>query len=257
MKKILHLFGILTLVLISSCSKDDNTESETSDTNSVLLKKVVSKYGTNELTSVFTYNGNKLTTVNYSDGDSYSFTYTGDLITKIEYFEKNVLSEKDLYTYDSQGNLVTEIRIEGSYGHRTEYIRNSDGTISYNGYYGDVTSQKTFSTKGKLYFSNGEIIKNESSDTAGSSTYEDVVTYSYDTKNNPYKNITGFDKIAISESFNDLFDDLESGITHNLLKEEWTSFNKLEDTTTCTYIYDSNGFPKTSIVDGTSFQYFY
>ncbi|PKB15878.1 hypothetical protein [Flavobacterium sp. 5] len=256
MKKILFLFSTLTLVLIYSCSNDEKNDSETSDTSSVLLKKVISKDDDSELITTFTYDGKKLTTVNFSDGDLYSFTYTGDLITKIEYFEKNVLSEKDLYTYDSQGNLVTVINIEGNYAHRTEYTRNSDGTISYDGYYGDATSQTMFSTKGKLYFLNSEIIKDESSDIQGSTTYEDVVTYIYDTKNNPYKNITGFDKIMISES-SDFFDDLEGGISHNLLKEEWTSFNKSEETTSCTYTYESNGFPKTSIVDGTSFQYFY
>ena len=90
MKKLLCLLSASFLVLMG-CSKDDAT-SENPDSSTVLLKKIIDTDSDGiETTAEYTYEGNKLIEVSYSDGNIEKSTYTGDLITKVEFFEEEVL----------------------------------------------------------------------------------------------------------------------------------------------------------------------
>jgi hypothetical protein len=85
MKKILLLLSF-SVVLLSSCSSDDSSPSESQP---LLLKTMTEGdvlFG--QTVTHFTYNGNKLVEIFKDGDDDYAdvYTYTGDLITKIEKF---------------------------------------------------------------------------------------------------------------------------------------------------------------------------
>jgi hypothetical protein len=78
-------------------------------------------------------------------------------------------------------------------------------------------------------------------------------TYQYDDKNNPFKNMVGFDKIAFANG-------TASGINHNmtLLTE---NFGGSTINTTTTFTYNTANYPVTSSEDYdgeiTTSEYFY
>ncbi len=251
MKKLALAFSALLLIL-SSCSSSDSSSSSTTD---VLPKKSIYTDDDGTYTTLFTYNGNKIVTAISDDDTSIEFTYTGDLITKIEYFEGSTLDQTDTYTYNSSNQLVTFLRITylDDYGDRTTYVYNSDGTISFTDYSGDSTSQTMVDRNGKIFFENNELVKTEFY-IGSSSTLFNTLTYTYDTKNNPFKNVTGFDKTGYDEGYT-------QGVNRNILTILGTAFNS--DDATYDYTYNSSNYPtnvlETFTFSGmtTSTQYFY
>ncbi|MFN3753985.1 hypothetical protein [Flavobacterium sp.] len=87
MKKI-FCFISFSLLFLTSCSSDSDSETSSSD---LLLKQIVEGdvvFGGS--VSNFTYDGNKLVEIKRNiDSEVYSdiYTYTGDVITKIEKFQ--------------------------------------------------------------------------------------------------------------------------------------------------------------------------
>jgi hypothetical protein len=243
MKKILCLFGALSLML-TSCSSDDSNsdDSGSSSTNSVLVKKTTSTMTNSAWSSIFTYSGNKLATIKYSDGDSETYTYTGDLITKYEYFEGNSTKADNTttYTYDASSNLISQTTADLSGGvYKTVYTKNTDGTISYVQYSGDATTQTNIQASGKFFLINNDVAKVERYNSDGS-TYKST-TFTYDDKNNAIGNVTGFSKIGFA-----LFEDF-NGISHNTITEveSYPSYPNQNSTCTYKYTYDDKGFPAT------------
>jgi hypothetical protein len=217
MKKILCLFGAMTLVL-ASCSSDNSSDVS----NDILLKKMIStdKNG-NVRTTNYTYDGNKIVSSIDDSGDSNMFfTYTGDLITKIEFkFPDGTVEQIDTYTYDSKKRLVKFNRSEADGEHYEEtYTHNDDGSI--NVYVDDHEN-------GKITFLNGEVSKVTSSNSPSHS-------YTYDSKKNVQINVLGQSNIAYAEGN-------ISGISHNvissidLVDENYSDFMMYE--------YDANDFP--------------
>ena len=195
-------------------------------------------------------------TGSYDDDDSYDkFYYTGDLITKIEFYDDaDFLEEKVTYTYNADGKLTSYVSVDfvNDDGDREVYTYNADGTVSGVSYFGDSVSQTTPGTTRTISFSNGEVSSEVSSSGFGSDT---TYTYTYDTKNHPYKNIKGYDKIAAySDSDN-------SGVAHNLLTRVQTS-GAFTNTNTYSYTYNSDDYPltmstSTSGILNESIQYIY
>ena len=223
----------------------------------VLVTKKVENY-TNDgmvITTNFTYNGKKIVGTTDSDGDYEHYTYAGDLLTNIKYYDSDdVLQEEETFTYNGNGDLVSYLMIEsvGDHGQKEDYVHNSDGTISVTSYYGTAASQPNMASTGVIYFVNGEVSKIETT-TAG---FDDSTTlYTYDTKNNPYKNITGYAKIAFVD-----FD--ANGCNHNILTSNTAGTSSNESYTTV-YTYNALNFPLTDVEtdnsDGTtiSTQYTY
>lgn len=246
MKKILCLFSALTLVLISSCSSDD---SSSNSSEGVLLKKRIQTGSDPEenLTINYTYDGNKLISIidNTKVLNVY-LTYTGDLITKLEYkYANGTIEQSQSYAYNSDGKVVTFIRVEpeDGLGSKEVYTYNADGSVNVKNYSGDEISQTVFDGEGKVTYVNGEI--SEITSTSG-----EHHKYTYDTKNNPLKNVLGWDKIA--------FTDGEAyGILHNLLTDSVDN----ELWSNSTFIYNENGYPVKEVNTGTdtfgTTEYFY
>jgi hypothetical protein len=188
----------------------------------MLLKRL--EYSDNFGPIYFKYNGTKLNYYSFGEQSGLlkkQFTYTGNVITKAEWFENGVATgEKDTYTYSNNKLIEHRTYSPGAVLERVsnfEYI--SDGTINLTA----ENSSGNIVFFAKLYLdSNGNVIKSESS-----SSY--FVLYEYDNKNNPFRNITGFSEIFLT--------DPNFG-TNNLTKK--TSGNNIYN---YNYQYNSQNYP--------------
>jgi hypothetical protein len=136
-----------------------------------------------------------------------------------------------LYTYDGN-KLATYVRLEhdDDFGAKEVYTYNGDGTVTIMAYSGDVVSQTNPDGVGTITFlANGEV---------GTITtnFSDNRSYTYDNKNNPFKNVTGYSKIS-------WVDTSASGILHNVTSE---SINSSIATTTA-YTYNSGDYPTEAV----------
>lgn len=238
MKKII----ILTLsVLLFSCSSNDSNGN--SNTGVVLLRKTISSNSQGTVTTNLNYNGNKIVNATSSNGTEDIYTYTGDLITKHESYNNNVLFRSVLYSYNSQNNLNSSIELNHNtnYGTKTILTYNSNGTITYNMYDGNLISQTGLWGTYTATLNNGEIttFKDESSNT----TY----TYTYDLKNNYMKNILGYEKASMA---------VGSGVSYNIdgifqnliLQQTSTQTGSQYTQKTGQHTYNAENLPLTSVI---------
>ena len=251
MKKILTLVSAIALVF-TSCSSDD---SATNENENILLKKTILTEGGNTETYDWTYDGNKLVSNISNDGSKLLYTYTGDLLTKVQEFDGASLEFTTNYFYNN-GKLVSmeEISTGSSQKERTDYTYNSDGTVSFTKYSIVIATNATSTiNNGKLFFANNNVIKREEI-----STYSTITTtYLYDDKKNPFMNVVGLDK---------LFDETRSS-KNNVVKETEVVENTSGGTTntyitTNVYTYNASGYPITVVEtqqsgDVTSYQLLY
>ena len=231
MKKLLVLIVIIPTLVLFSCSSSSDSSQSSSD---VLLKKEIWS-GT---TYNYSYQGNKLVSIVGSDGFYSNFTYTGDLITKIESVDPlNSFNGHDEYYY-SGNNLIQIKEYYGSVLNRKiDIVFNSDNTRTWthNNYYGSnsITVYKDF-------YVNEECVKSQRLNSNGS--VANTTTFFYDTYNCRTKNITGYRYIAG-------WDDLDSPF-HNILKTLNTTSSS-NSTTNFSYEYNSDGYP-TSVTETNS-----
>jgi len=229
-KKQSFFLSTISLFALTSCSSDDNSSTDSNTSTDVLIKRIIytqeDPEGFNYDITYF-YNGKKLVEANYVDGTKEKYYYTGDLITKIEYLYDGEVEDQDLFVYNSDGNLI---EYKDQNGDRFLYSYNSDNTITETCFVGSTPYTKTLTVE------NDEISK---------VVYNGLVTgtykYSYDSKNSPFKNVTGYAKIAyaFAEDF-----ELE-GRSHNiaLVRNETDGLDYMKNT----FQYNSSDFP-TSVV---------
>jgi hypothetical protein len=181
MKKIILCLGLIA-VSLASCSSDDSGSSDNS--SDVLVRKVVYNAITDDYTETvqYTYNGNKLVKGVYDDGSVETYTYTGDLITKMEYTEDGELIYKETFSYDGSGRLTEYHALEDGYDDQETFVYNNDGTVTSTIGTGVAAMTRT------LHFQNDELVQI----VGGGETYN----YTYDAKNSPFGNVTGYAKIA-------------------------------------------------------------
>ncbi len=251
MKKLCAL--VFTVSILFACGgNDDSSDTENLNPDTALLKsfKLTDDFG-GVTTGTFQYNGNKISRIIY-DGSSYeAFTYTGMLLTKVEYFEDSNLLEEQILTYDAQDRLISstmhEYDPEFSGVSKTVYAYDTDGTISVQIYGGITETELELEETGTLIMENGNI-------TRYTAVYADMETevfnYEFDTKFNPLKNSVGYDVLNLTY--------LEGGV-NNIKK--YTISPDMEEYTT-TFQYNSAGFPVKSIEDAgdgdtETIEYFY
>lgn len=237
MKKLTLLFGVTLLAFAFYSFSYKNT-----DQSSVLVKTITNIDAGTNTSIVITYNGNKIVTAGTT-----TFTYTGDLITKVTSSEGR---DRDLieYTYDEKGNLLLET-VKNNRGIGTimklsetyKYIYNSDGTVTVQeqNYPDGVTARDAESIKFTIL--NGNVVKEEHFDTKGVST--DLAIYEYDTKNTIYKNVTGADKLIVAQNFG------ENNV-NNIVKISRSSVSgqkTISSVTTNVYTYNAKGYPQTMV----------
>ncbi|TCN51056.1 hypothetical protein D0809_22795 [Flavobacterium circumlabens] len=262
MKKLLFLFCTVTFVL-TSCSNDENSSPENSsqDDNSVVPKTISYIYpslllGVDSKSSAM-YSGNKI--LNSSEeGYKTVFTYDGDFITKQEVFKldkqgNQTIVKEVAYTYEN-GKLKTRIYrviINGQSGssdyiQKTVYTQNTNDLISYLNYSVDATTKiESLINEGTLTYENGNLVKLQQKINSITTTS----VYDYDTKQNPLKNILGF---------NLLLDEIYGFGKNNIIKKTKTSSENTNPTVYLTsYIYNERGYPikNTSLSGGGSVEY--
>jgi hypothetical protein len=245
MKKILSFFGIFALFL-TSCSSDDNN-----DDASVSIKpsKITNSYQNSDydFSTDIKYDGNKILSQTDDDGEVIKYTYTGDVITKVEYFDVDQqLRYATEYIYTNgkvtsklDKNYILETKKASSTYYKTKYTYNVDSTISTERFYVNSesgTEEQTGLTE-KITIKDRNYIKSENS---YFDSEQDINIYEYDSKNNPFRNVTGLYLLIDWET---------EGSRNNVTKETILIPESVEKNTVNTqisiysYTYDSNDFP--------------
>lgn len=229
MKKFLCLVGTLTL-LLTSCSSDNSAPDISIDTTTKPTKMFfLQPDNTPIYVTDMLYDGNKLVSGTDDDGYAIKYTYTGNVISKIEQYEPgNVLTLTTELLY-SNGKLTTQIERQPnktSY-FETKYTYSNDGVISYEGR--EVNSNNIAVSMGKFTYKDGNVVKKE---TYYQGKIDAVYSYEYDTKNNPQRNILGF---------NLLINWPTTSSVNNLVK--YREVLNAEFDNSYTYTYNENNFP--------------
>lgn len=200
MKNLILSLFVASLAL-TSCSPDD--PATTPATSGVLPSKIVSTYSGGQVsTSTFTYYGNKIVEENIlpaTDISRTKYTYTGDNITKIEFFAGPSFDAfgGEVLTYENgKVKTITDIPVAGYSGdlQRDVYTYNADGTVTVtNNFVKQSTGVETANGRQMRYtYSNGLLIKSES---ISGGVVGQVTDYTNDSGKNPaFKNVLGFDQ---------------------------------------------------------------
>ncbi|ESU29337.1 hypothetical protein FLJC2902T_07330 [Flavobacterium limnosediminis JC2902] len=263
MKRLSIVLGMIAIALLASCSNEEFVDTIDSDSEidsklnpyAVLVKRIVAttNSGASVSTDDYVYSGSKLTRVNSSDGRHVIYKYTGNLITQRDYYTSNVLSSKELFEYNENNQLINYRRVNASNAvtYRAVFSYNSDGTVSVNGYRGDVVSQSAQLVNRKVFFTNGKVTRMEAYRTVNGSTVTETHNYTYDTKNSPYNGILGFDKLAY-------YDVALNGNRNNVTTIATTGVsaaNSVNDV--IQYTYNSGNYPISASRGSVVFQYTY
>jgi hypothetical protein len=250
MKFITSIILASVLLVISSCKKEEgpaptNQTSTPVKETLVLVKKFFDALS-NSWSGELIYKGNKLDTIKF--GVYYTvFTYEDDLITKsVASSSIQPATQTTEYTY--QNNKLVKSYLKGrTFGSPTDfteeklYTHNSDGSIDFvhtTTYSSDVGTQKE---TGKLYFTDGNLTKRESSISNTSFVITTVVENTFDSNKNAYYNILGY---------KNLLEPVENVSINNVLSSKSTSTTVVEGVPTVggnflkyTYKYDVKGYP--------------
>ncbi len=248
MKKLLSLFVFSTLFLTSCAPSDSSPVTE----NTMLLKQVtIAVEGDGSQTFNFTYNGMKIVKVQ-GEGlqpELKRYFYTGNLITKIQHSNfGGPVVEEETFAYNASGQLITYFCKEPTenWAERSDFVYNADNTITRTTYDGSLASQTELESTYVLHLSNGEITEVDVNPGSTNITF----TYAYDTKNNPFRNVIGYDKIYFALKTDELRDEnvYASGMSHNFLSiRQMDSMGEITRTKTVANTYNSFNFPSTSI----------
>lgn len=229
MKKTIFFLSTILLVGFTSCSSDD--DSTPNPTSDILVKKIIfqDEDGFNDEIT-YTYNGNKLVQGVYDDGTIEKYYYNGDLITKIEYVFEGDVEDQELFAYDSEGRLVEHKYQDliDDFEDKSLFVYNNNSTVTKTSITGSIDNTETTGFDSILTIQNNEI---STIVQTGGLTY----TYLYDAKNSPFKNVTGYSKVAYS-----LQGDFElHGSSANITSIDENNSSYTENIMT----YDANDYP--------------
>lgn len=239
MKIILCLLSV-TLLFLTSCSSDNNESSNLEE--SLFVKEIAVEYNGKTNTQKISYDINKIKSITFQSGERTNYTYTDNLITKIENLDvKGSLISAMEYKYLNAkiySCLKINYDILPQYKSLTKYIYNEDGSVSYQVYKVNVLNgeeQEKDLVSGKFFFKDGNITKEEY---YSDSVLEITTLYEYDNKNDNFKNIL---------SYNLLLNLMPS--VNNIIKSTTTTKNGFVGTAFNLYEYNSKGYPTTKMVD--------
>lgn len=253
MKKMVALLSGIVL-LLGSCSSDDAGSGQS---DNVLVKKVVSvdADGVEGMTFNYSYAGNKINTVSVSNGQKVVYFYTGNLITKTErYLAANgPLELEAVFQYDANERLVKEEMkyfMDSSLTTRN-YTHETDGSVSFLEYAGEIGSITELVSTGKYFFNaDKEVVKFQATNV--NSNLTTTTNFTYDNQNSAFKNVLGWGKI-----FSNL-----TGKTNNVLTSTIVAADDVVlDSYSNQYEYNTQGYPtsNTTTIGSTTnkVNYFY
>ena len=236
MKKFLILF--LFAGFLWSCSSDDDNGGQTPADNTVLPVKIAFNEDGENFDVRLSYNGNKITKMNYSTGSPFGnaevfFQYDGDKIIKTTL---NLDGGSITKTYTYENNRVASVKDvwDGVTTSEYNYTWINDNHVKMtspeNDYYTD------------FYMSNGNIVKVK--DYFGGNIWES--NYTFDNKNSIFKNVEGFQY---------LIDDGDLYFNRNNITRDVTTAGDSTFITDYVYEYNAKNFPTKQTEqseDGTS-----
>lgn len=200
MKTNLFLSSLIFLSL--SCSSSDDEPEIVDPQYPVLVAKAIVD---GEVYTV-KYDGIKILEESNSDGsDKFVYTYTGNLITQIKDYYDGSLSSTTDFTYDND-KLINVKKVGLTLGSNT--ANTETRTYTYpNSTTINCTRIRNYTFAGTSQTDKSVIVytvKNDDIISLKETYYHNNVlsgnvteTYTYDDKNNPYKNVLGFDKIEL------------------------------------------------------------
>ena len=250
MKKLIAMAAVAMTMMMASCSGDDSESTDNPSENGPLLTKMIETFDDGSYTTTYHYNGNKLVSITGESGGGTELTYTSDKLTKMESFsDDGELQIKEIFQYHPDGKLAANIS-SAYFGFelptsKTTYTHNSNGTISYEVYLGDETSQTELTETGTIIMQNGNVVSVNSE----SDGEEYIDTFTYDNKNAPLKNIHAYDVIVLTSHLG----------VNNVLTAHYGEEDRQSSST---YTYNADGYPITSTdtedgeFDG-DYEYFY
>jgi hypothetical protein len=259
MNKALNILLIVAAfsAILYSCSKDK-------DDNAKLLKRLVeiSADGTSATTD-FSYNGNEIKTIDGAKQRA-DFSYMDGLITKIIVLDKTSQVVSTIQYSYLRGQLVSAKSLNN---YIINYLPNSDGSIAYEKFSVNSVGEEVMVYHGVLFFENKNLSKDDRTfDNAPSgvtTTYS--VSFEYDSKNNPFYSILGYEKLLEHDDFISVNNSLITVVTNSSFQNDQiiSSANFYKSS----FKYDEDGYPTERIseavmpVNGNSdymkSQYFY
>ncbi len=212
-----------------------------------MLTKIVLESESGSRTATYVYDGNKMKIIN-NETFIHQFFYSGNLVAKVESYNDGQLMSVFTFDYDSSGKLV-QYKLDStdlSRAWRDTYIYNNDNTISVNHFEAFDGGPETLEEQKVFLDSEGEIIRIERYNATGTA----VSLYSYDAKNNPFRNVLGFDKLLNIFSL---------GIKHNIVTTLITDFDgSTISSAEKTITYNAQDYPATMQYEGsTSIEHYY
>ena len=184
------LLSTVLFLTLCSCSKSEDARVY----QAKLINKLVDVAADGSVaTTSFTYDTNKIVSID-SAGKHSIFTYTNDLITRIVTTDNVNLSQSILnYSY-TNGQLT---KVVSSDNYVMNFTHNDDGTVLYERLTTDANHNVITIYSGKMFFQNGNLVRDERTKggTATTIVSKEIVSYQYDTKNNPLGNIIGYSKL--------------------------------------------------------------
>ena len=203
--KNLFLSLSIVAVMLTSCSKSDDSPNPSA--GGPMPSKIVTTFSSSTfvVTSNFTYSGNKIVeenTLPAADISKRKYTYTGDNITKVEFFAGPTFTPYGgfNFTYDS-GKLktTTEIAQTGLTGdlRKETLVYNADGTVTWTSSgINQITGAETPNGRQMRYtYTSGFLIKSES---ISMGIIGQVTDYTNDTsRNQAFKNVLGYNQIEL------------------------------------------------------------
>lgn len=231
MKKTFPLPAIALIMLFTiSCSDNDSNNTAA---NPVLLKKMVevSEDGS-QGSATYTYNGTKLATTTNSNGRRDITTYTGDLITKVETYDNDILTGEELFEYDADNRIIvhTTRYIDENNGYKNTFSYDSNGTIVTQEFSGNATAQTSLVMRGVLTVVSDNVMRHVFRYNGAS---ESVENFTYDTKNDPNKNVTGIKQYNIATMY--------GGVNNILTRNDGAAVF------TTVYAYNADDYPTSGI----------
>lgn len=241
--KFKHILLSISCITVFACSTESVTPTEEENDSTLLRKIIYDKDTDNESTILFNYDGNKLISKDYGDNYTIEYIYENNKLVRINDFDGN----DDLHAFitieynldEKLGSYIIFFEKDNDHAEKHIFTHNSDNTMTESVYYGTYAAQETL-----LYISTntfeGRNIINEKWD-------DDSVeyVYTYDNEKGVLRNIEHIDIInLISIDFGGLAD---LGSINNV-----TSIKEIQEGTVnyfdeYEYIYDDNGYPKSSI----------
>ena len=207
----------------------------------ILVKKITETDADNTVwaTEYFYTDDNKLDYTIDGDGNRTNYIYNSAdlLIEEITYLgTSTTVIERSTYAYNASSKLETYVNVDSDdVGTRITYDHNSDQTISYQEYSGDSSSQDVLGSNGTL-----SITRHIENYTDPFTMESQVFTgeFTFDSKNNPFKNVIGYDKVYFADA------DMSLNYANNVLQHtDQIDADPSYILETMTYTYNLGNYP--------------